>query len=186
MASEHTITRFPLLPQHSYNSPNLPGLLPKSSQGSLGPTVLLSLLFPVKYGLSSWSLVFPSVCVFVCVCVCSLCTHTVSLQVDIPVREWTRRFIPLGFADHLQRGRQCPRPAVEQIGLTGYHQLPVRQPVDPTWNSCSVHWLHCLQCQHKPLLCYKVSFLKYWTWFVLIFPVHPSLNVSERFHVVGT
>ena len=26
-------------------------LLPKSSQGSLGPTVLLSLLFPVKYGL---------------------------------------------------------------------------------------------------------------------------------------
>ena len=51
MASEHTITHFSLLPQHSYNSPNLPGLLPKSSQGSLGPTVLLSLLFPVKYGL---------------------------------------------------------------------------------------------------------------------------------------
>ena len=52
MASEHTITHFPLLPQHSYNSPNLPGLLPKSSQGSLGPTELLSLLFPVKYGLT--------------------------------------------------------------------------------------------------------------------------------------
>ena len=51
MASEHTITHFSLLPQHSYNSPNLPGLLPKSSQGSLGPTVLLSLLFRVKYGL---------------------------------------------------------------------------------------------------------------------------------------
>ena len=52
MASEHTITHFPPLPQHSYNSPNLPGLLPISSQGSVGPTVLLSLLFPVKYGLS--------------------------------------------------------------------------------------------------------------------------------------
>ena len=52
MASEHTITQFSLLPQHSYNSPNLPGLLPKSSQGSLGPTVLLSLLFRVKYGLT--------------------------------------------------------------------------------------------------------------------------------------
>ena len=51
MANEQTITHFPPLPQHSYNSPNLPDLLPKSSQGSLGPTVLLSLLFPVKYGL---------------------------------------------------------------------------------------------------------------------------------------
>ena len=51
MASEHTITHFSLRPQHSYNSPNLPGLLPKSSQGSLGPSVLLSLLFRVKYGL---------------------------------------------------------------------------------------------------------------------------------------
>ena len=51
MASEHTTTHFSLRPQHSYNSPNLPGLLPKSSQGSLGPTVLLSLLFRVKYGL---------------------------------------------------------------------------------------------------------------------------------------
>ena len=51
MASEHNITHFPPLTQHSYNSPNLPGLLPKSSQGSLGPTVLLPLLFPVKYGL---------------------------------------------------------------------------------------------------------------------------------------
>ena len=55
MAGEHTITHFSLLPQHSYNSPNLPGLLPKSSQGSLGPTVLLSLLFPVKYGLNRMS-----------------------------------------------------------------------------------------------------------------------------------
>ena len=54
MASEQTITQFPPLPQHSYNSPNLPGLLPKSSQGSLGPTALLSLLFPVKYGLTQW------------------------------------------------------------------------------------------------------------------------------------
>ena len=53
MASEHTITHFPPLPQYSYNSPNLPGLLPKSSQGSLGSTVLLSLLFPVKYGLKA-------------------------------------------------------------------------------------------------------------------------------------
>ena len=52
MASEHTITHFPPLPQHSYNSLNLPGLLSKSSQGSLGPTVLHSLLFPVKYGLN--------------------------------------------------------------------------------------------------------------------------------------
>ena len=52
-----TITNFPPLPQYSYifyNSPNLLFLLPKSSQGSLGPTVLLSLLFPVKYGLSNW------------------------------------------------------------------------------------------------------------------------------------
>ena len=44
MAGEHTITLFSPLPQHSYNSPNLPGLLPKSSQGSLGPTVLLTAL----------------------------------------------------------------------------------------------------------------------------------------------
>ena len=36
---------------NTYNSPNLPGLLPKSSQGSLGLKVLLSLFFPVKYGL---------------------------------------------------------------------------------------------------------------------------------------
>ena len=42
---------FPCYLNTLYNSPNLPGLLPKSSQGSLGPTVLLSLLFPVKYGL---------------------------------------------------------------------------------------------------------------------------------------
>ena len=56
MASEHTITHFSLLPQHSYNSPNLPGLLPNSSQGSLGPTVLLSLLFRVKYGLNKQNL----------------------------------------------------------------------------------------------------------------------------------
>ena len=54
MASEHAITHFPPLPQHSYNSPNLP-VLPKSSQGSLGPTVLLSLLFPVRYGLTEVS-----------------------------------------------------------------------------------------------------------------------------------
>ena len=52
MANEHTITHFPSLSQHSYISPNLPGPPPKSSQGSLGPTVLLSLLFPVKYGLT--------------------------------------------------------------------------------------------------------------------------------------
>ena len=81
MASEHTITHFSLLPQHSYNSPNLPGLLPKSSQGSLGPTVLLSLLFRVKYGLKNKisthfltivkNLKFSlSPTVYVCVCVC--------------------------------------------------------------------------------------------------------------------
>ena len=51
MANEHTITHFSLLTQQSYNSPDLLVLLPKSSQGSLGPTVLHSLLFPVKYGL---------------------------------------------------------------------------------------------------------------------------------------
>ena len=56
MANEHTITHFLPLPQHSYNSPNLPVLLPKSSQGCLGPTVLLSLLFPVKYRLMSHTL----------------------------------------------------------------------------------------------------------------------------------
>ena len=51
MANEHTITHFSSPPQQSYNSHNLPILLPISSQGSLGPTVLLSLLFRVKYGL---------------------------------------------------------------------------------------------------------------------------------------
>ena len=54
MANEHTTTHFRPLPRHSYNSPNQPVLLPKSSQVSLGPTVLLSLLFPVKCGLSWW------------------------------------------------------------------------------------------------------------------------------------
>ena len=43
----------PPLPQHSYNSSNRPVLQNNSSQSSLGPTVLLSLLFPVKYGLNN-------------------------------------------------------------------------------------------------------------------------------------
>ena len=42
---------FPPPAQHSFNSPNLPVLQPISSQRSLGPSVLLSLLFPVKYWL---------------------------------------------------------------------------------------------------------------------------------------
>lgn len=82
--------------------------------------------------------------------------NLIILQLAVPFRKGAQRVESLGVTDHIQRSRILSRPGKDQRRERCYPDGPQRQPVARSWNSGSFHWLHCIQCQHQPLLRSKV------------------------------